>query len=180
MEIVRTGNIALIAKSNCDLEKCFTAWENVLEKNSKVTGNYSYQTNLDSLRSLTAFLNEYITVKAILIKLQYVVDDEDIAWLNERGYVIETNGFTSYVNSLNSTNSKSNNLVTKIKSKQKELLRQVKEGAQESEYTSFQQVIANLSAKLQFAVPETITLPAYNEYIRLIKLKEKHGGTNRR
>lgn len=179
MEIVKSGNIALIAKTPCDIEDCLIAWENVLEKNSRVTGSFSYQTNLDSLKSYSLFLDEYITVKAILIKLQYVVDEDDINWLAERGYIIDTAGFKNYLNSLYIVSKKSDNLVTKLKSKQKELLKQVKE-SNENDNTSFQQVIANLSAKLQFSIPETITLPAYNEYVRIIKLKEKHGGVNRR
>lgn len=181
MLITKTGNYALIAKKPADIEDCFKAWEEILQKNSKVVGSFEYQNYFELSLGYAQFLSDYITAKAILIKLRYVIDDGDIAWLGERGYMIDVDhGYSGYLNSLYIVGKKSDNLRTKIKSRFKELKDFGKTGDAPVEAYSFQEVLANLNANLNFSVNEDITLAAYNEYRRIIKAKQKqNGGLNR-
>jgi hypothetical protein len=181
MLITKTGNYALLAKKPADIEDCFKAWEEILQKNSKVCGSFEYQNYFELSQGYAQFLSDYVTSKAILIKLRYVIDDEDIAWLAERGYRVNADGgYSDYMKSLYIVGKQTDNLRTKIKSRFKELKDFGKTGDAPVESYSFQEVLANLNANLSFSVNEDITLAAYNEYRRIIKVKQKqNGGLNR-
>jgi hypothetical protein len=78
----------------------------------------------------------------------------------------------AYADSLADALTRSNNLVTQIEMKQKEMERFVSvEGF--SKRVTYEELMANLNAALGFCVQDNITLAAFNEYQRILKKRNK-------
>lgn len=175
MQIADTGNVLLVAIGKARPEKCAEAWEEIVRRNAEENGSYEYQNYMDNLREYYRLIAEHTLVKASLLKLTYKVDPQLARYLTSRGYVIrlgkqKASDSEAYANSIRSAISKSDNLVTKIKMKQKEMTSTTNLKGQ---VKSFESVMGNLIALLGFEVSANITLARYNEYKKFIKQKYK-------
>jgi hypothetical protein len=179
MDIAASGNVALICKEGAaDIEECLKLWEDILKRSCEVMGSYEYYNYIDLQECYNQLLNDYNTIKAILIKLCFIVDDGDIQYLRNKGYVINLSSATAYSDSIQAAGKKSDNIRTKILSKENELQLLGKEkGGKRQSAVEFGELVAELRA-MNFAVDHNITLAEYNGYNKIIK--RRNGRTNKR
>lgn len=163
----------LVRRGKFSPEELLTAWEAIVELSSEATGQLEYSTYKDLLVSYGELIAQYNVDKMLLLKLCLVVDDLAIGELRERGYNIATSGATAYAKSLVDAFTRSNNLVTRIEMKQKELKRFSTSVNIEQYKVTYEQILAQLNAALGFSVSENITLSAFHEYQRIIKRRNK-------
>lgn len=157
-------------------EECFIAWEEILKRNGEANNDYSYKQFLAKSIEYAKLLNDYQLIKAILIKLHFVVDDEHIALLKSKGYKIDTSSGSKYANSLSAALRKCENLITKMVMKQNELNNTLSE--KEQKPVNLEQLLAHISAGLGYEIKDDITLARYNEYKKILEAKNKQHGRN--
>jgi len=180
IHIAKTGEVGLLKSSNNTL-----AWEEIVRKNCLVNDVHEYTNYLNALRSLSLLINQYICVKAHIDKLSIPVftgskiDMKSVEYLNDKGYSIDFSSKENYVESLKSALKKRENLMTRINMKRKEIesiTTQQKTGGEEK---SMEQLLASLSFQLGFTINDDVTLARFNEYGRIIKVKNsevnRHG-----
>jgi len=66
------------------------AWERIIQKNYEVNGGFDYLNYKDTLQAYGRLVAEYNLIRCYLIKLVFLVDNDYIAFLGERGYKIKT------------------------------------------------------------------------------------------
>jgi uncharacterized protein with NRDE domain len=173
IEIANTGNLnTLIVRGKFSQSELIRAWEEIVKKNAEANQDANYDLYLDALKAYGAHMEEYNMVKAMLLCLKYFVDDEYIKALRELGYKIDTSGRQAYASSIIAAERRSDNLVTKIKTKYKELEKMTRRDVA-SEETTVGALVAQVSFGLGFNLAEDIGLAQFNEYKKL--LKEKYG-----
>lgn len=153
------------------LKQLDVIWEEIVRKNNEENGNLDFNNYFQCLKTYADLVNEYITVKACLLKLTKVsVDAATIEVLEDFGYILEVTTMDSYKKSLQIVTAKSDNLITKIMSKHKELQEFNKN---KSKPLTFAKALMQVGVGLGYSVSKDITLAEYNEAKKLIK--EKHG-----
>jgi hypothetical protein len=176
MQIADSGNVLLVAKNKARTEKCMEAWEEIVKRNAEENGSYEYQNYLDNLKQYYRLIAEHTLIKASLLKLTYKVDPELAKYLTSRGYVIrlgkrKASDSEAYANSIHAAIKKSDNLVTKIEMKRKEMTNTTN---MKGQVKNFESVMGNLISLLGFEVRgDELTLARYNEYKKFIKQKYK-------
>lgn len=169
IEIAQTGNVRLlVVKGSCPDHVLVEAFERIVKRNSECNGDYRYDAYFELLRGYSKLLAEYTTVKALLLKLSVAVVWSDIVEIRKRGYKISTTDSESYAASLYAASRRVDNLITKARSKQKEM-ENLQTGTSTPE--GFEEVLANLNFGLGFSVSENISLARYNEYRKILKAK---------
>src|SRR5690606_5244130 len=100
-------------------------WENIIKKNNEENGNFEFNNYLEAIRSYARLVNEYTIIKACITKLVYFkVDLNVVQTLEDFGYRVDlTKGKKGFDESLSAIASRSNNLITKILAKRKEIER---------------------------------------------------------
>lgn len=179
-DVIRSGDLKLLKlspiASNKELD---TVWESIIKRNNEANGNFSYSNYIEAVRSYARLINEYTVVKACVLKLAYYddVDLRAVDTLRERGYNVELEkGKQAFDESLLAISNRSNNLITKIIAKKKEIEKYNNPDGK-GEPVTFARAIMALSARLGYNVGRDITLEEYNEAKKLIK---SHGGNNQR
>jgi hypothetical protein len=145
------------------------AWERIIQKNYEVNGGFDYLNYKDTLQAYGRLVAEYNLIRCYLIKLVFLVDNDYIAFLGERGYKIKTANSIEYAESINACLIRSENLITRITMKANELKEYIKESS--GEVTTFEGIMAGLSMSLGFEIKDDITLLRFNEYKKLITKK---------
>ncbi len=169
MEIAEDGNLKrLIIKGKLNKEELMLAFEDIIRRNGEVNGSFQYLTFFQLLKSYAKFIAEYTVVKALLIKLAFVIDYKSIQEVRSRGYAIDLTNTAKYAESLTAGLRKVGNLITKATMKRKEIERL---NVEKEKSESFESILANISFALGFEVKETITLAGYNEYQRILKAR---------
>jgi hypothetical protein len=157
-------------------EQCFTAWEELLKKNSKATGNLSYLNYFNLVKSYALLIAKYNLVRACLLKLACVVDATTITLVTTQGYKIDVSSTKAYALSLDRAMRASGNLTTKITTKQKQM--DAFHGSDDNA-VSIGKIVANTNAALKYrAIDIDVLLSEYNEYSKLIK-RMQHGERGR-
>lgn len=175
MQIADSGDCLLIAIGKARPEKCMEAWEEIVRRNAEENGDYTYQNYVDNLKEYYRLIAEHTLIKASLLKLTYKVDPMLCKYLTSRGYVIRLGkqkaaDSQAYGNSIIAAVRKSDNLITKIRMKQKEMTNTTNLKGQSK---TFEAVMGNLISLLGFEVSADLTLARYNEYKKFIKQKYK-------
>lgn len=152
------------------------AWEEILKRNGEANNDYSYKQFFTKSAEYAKLLSDYQLIKAILIKLHFVIDDAHISFLGSKGYKIDTSTGSKYANSLSSALRKCENLLTKIIMRQNEISNQLNE--KEQKPVTLEQLLAHVSAGLGYEVKDDITLSRYNEYKKILEAKNKQNGRN--
>lgn len=168
----------LILKGNATEEQCIEAWESIVKKNNEQNGSFEYQTYFNNVETVAELLAEYNIVKGMLFILRYEIDYTYIEELKEFGYKISTQP-KLYEASLQAAERKSDNIITKIGIKKSEIMEMLEASGPDA---SFDNLMATLSASLEYEVNDDITLARFNEYRKIIKKKYervKSGAENR-
>lgn len=172
MEISSASNLNLLVKSGrVDKEQLYIVWENIIRANANDTGNLEYGNYFDCFKQYVYYIWLYNMVKAYIFMLSLrPYHEESLEFLASEGYAVDTTNAQTFKQTLSNAAIASNNIYSKIVSKQKQL-----EGFKSSneQQVSFGKALANVSAGIGFEVKDTITLSMYNEYNRIIK--QKHG-----
>lgn len=177
--IAETGEYDKLSKKGGHTpDECYEKWELIVRDNNKSNGNYQYSSYLDHCKAYNSLLREYNVIKATLITLCFTVDDEQITYLKKKGYVISTTSREDYVTSLNAAFRKSDNLITRIGMKKKQIEKLTNQVGITN--PTFDQLMAGL-IHAGYTVTDDITLVRYNELKKLIDKDNENGGrTGRR
>jgi hypothetical protein len=176
-DIIKTGDLNLLKKDKkrivgTNLEEI---WESIIKRHNDNNGNFDFNNYVDAIRSYAYLLSEYMIIKACLLKLSMKLNYDVVIELNERGYVIDYTTPQRFRETLQAANSRSNNLVTKIISKQKEIEKYGTKGGKGAPLT-FAKALMDLSGALGYSIPRDITLAEFDEGKKLIK--KRHGRNN--
>lgn len=157
----------LILKGKAKESELMEAWELIIRKNYEVNGGFDYINYCDLIDGYNSLLSDYNYVRATLIQLMFVVDDNYIEELRNKGYKIDTSDSIKYAESIAAALRRSENLITRLKMKSNEISEMIgRDGG--SSPASFEEIMAGLSLALKFAVPEDIKLSRFNEYKKII------------
>jgi hypothetical protein len=159
----------LVISGKATDQECLQAWERIIQKNYEANGGFDYLNYKDTLQAYGRLVAEYNLIRCYLIKLVFMVDNDYIAFLDERGYKIKTTNSIEYAESINACLIRSENLITRITMKANELKQYIKESS--GEVTTFEGIMAGLSMSLGFEIKDDITLLRFNEYKKLINKK---------
>ncbi|HTJ53726.1 MAG TPA: hypothetical protein VL443_29930 [Cyclobacteriaceae bacterium] len=188
MEIIETEDVKKIAIGEADEKTCAEEWEKLVRKNYETNGGFDYFNYVDLSKSYANILAESNIVKASILKLIalnlevgicfvepdeiFIVDNDLIDDLRNRGYKIDTTNKIKYRQSIEAALKKAENFVTRLKMKANEINEMMKDKG-EAKRASFEEIMANLSFILGFPVPDDITLCRFNEYKKIIDQKNK-------
>jgi len=76
----------LIISGSATPEEIYDRWENIIRKYNSTNGSYEFTSYVDNMKAYASLLSDYNVIKATLIKLCFVVDDEAIKYLKMKGY----------------------------------------------------------------------------------------------
>lgn len=155
------------------------AWETIVRKNQEASGSLKYDNYFTSMQDYAMMVNEYIFIKTALLELSISPNVELIEELRSRGVKLNTSGSDKFLESIGNALKKSENLVTKIVSKKKEIDAKQEERAGKEE-SSFEEIMASLVSGLGFSVSDDLTLARFNEYRKIIKKKNEKKPRNGR
>lgn len=167
-----TADYSLLCISGtCDAEVAYDKYEAIIRKNGQMNGSLEFESYLSNYTTLAKYMAEYNTVKSMLTVLLFIIDNAYIAFLNKKGYRINTDSASGYAKSITAAGRKADNLQSKIASKVKEMERK---GSQNTgSPRTFDDVMAELTASIGFSVPEEVTLARYNGYQKVIRDRNK-------
>ena len=173
MDVSATGNVRLLIRSgNPTAAMCANQWENVVKANSISQGKQEYTVLLREYKAYNRLLRDYNGIKAHLTILCYSIQWESIQYVRSKGYKIDTTNSKTFAESLAVALNKSNNIISKLITKQNELVRMIDENKKAAEHKeTFETLMAALSFNLGYAVADDITLSRYNEYLKIIEKK---------
>lgn len=160
----------MVISGSASADQAFDAWETIIRRNSRLNGTSEFDSYLNDLKGYAQYLADFNTIKSMLHVLLFEIDDGYIDYLKSRGYYINTSGARAYEESLYRCIQQSENIKSKIKSKLKAL---EKRSAEAGPPTSFEEIMASLCAALGFHVPDDLKLARYNQYLKLLKDRNK-------
>lgn len=173
IEIATTGNLRLLIKRGYPTEiELLKAWENLVKENAKANNDHTYSAYESNLKRYGKLLADYELVRLSLMKLILVVDDECLLYLKSKGFKINTETATGYVDSINLALHRSNSYLTRIKMKLNEL-NEMKADQDKTQPKSIEEILGSLSSTLGFNIPEDVTLARFNEYKKVAKKKQE-------
>jgi len=177
IQIARSEEYTLLIKTGTYTKaECFEAWEKILQRQSKLTGDFTYINYLDTLKQLWNLIRNYNIIQACLIKLQFMIDLSMIKYLAQEGYEIKNGPDGTIALSLKRAFQKSKSFLTKIETRQKQL----KDFGKTSDGDSRDSTVADIIAPLVLNganVDEDISLSMFNAINKTIK---RQNGTRNR
>jgi hypothetical protein len=162
---------ALILSGKPSQDQIVKTWEEIIKQNSRVNGDFEYESFLQLLQGYAMLLAEYTIVRAMLLKLAFVIDFPMIREVRLRGYKLVLTDSLSYAESISVCMRRVDSLVTQARMKYNELQRNYGEKKGGTKNANFEEVMAGLSMSLGFSVEDTITLSRFNEYKKMINRK---------
>ncbi len=174
MQISEQGNFKLLVKRGIATdEQCLAAWEKIVQANEKAVGKNQFMSYMELSQSYLALIHEHQFVKLILMRLSLAFDNKLCEELKGLGYNLNLKP-DKYRQSLSDCMNNSNNLITQILLKRKEL-EKVTEENKDSKVT-FEDAIAETSFHVGFELKNDITLAQFNAYRKTIEKKNKNNG----
>lgn len=175
--MVKTSNLNLLKlHPNRQVKELEIKWEEIIRKNNEENGNFDFNNYFQALKKYASLVAEYTVVKACLLRMTIKAEVKTIETLREYGYIVDLNP-DNFNQSMQVINARSNNLLTKILSKQKELENFLKGSDSKARPITFAKAIMHLSSGLGFSVGKDILLAEYNEAKKIIK--ERNGRDNK-
>lgn len=166
--IAKTNDLKLLIKKGIfTASQLSTAWEKLVEQNSKNTGNNSHSIYFNQIQGYYKLLNKHYRIKTALMSLAIKVDYDMVAYLNKEGYSIKISNQYEYEKSITNSLNKSKNLITKLESKKAEIDRL--KGKGDGKSSTLGEILSDLSYHLGYQVDKNLTLSEYNEYKKIIK-----------
>lgn len=179
--IANTGQFNLLSKTpTTNTDACAQAWESIVRKNSEVNGSFAYVNYLQTFKAYEQLRCDALIINAILSKLFFKIDIDDIAFLKRKGYKLDTtHGDHAFIKSLEQAIIKSASIATRLKMKQNELKQFQGNKDEKKKETSFPSLIANLNLNLGMVESDEILLSKYNEYNKILKARQSDGRNKR-
>ena len=182
---MESGDLRLLIIEGEPTEKeAIEAWDKIIVKNNELNGGYDFINYVDTLQGYSITLAEYNLIKAMLLKLValnieariniehddlFIQDEYLISELKKRKYKIDTSSASNFWKTLAEALQKSESIQTRLKIKIHELEEFTKG---EGTGTTFDELLANVSAALGFVIPDDITLARFNEYRKILKRQQ--------
>lgn len=178
MLISEKGDYTLLKiKGVATYEQLIQAWENIVKLNEKANNNFTFYNFLELNQSYLELIREHQFVKLCLLRLYLKYDQALVEELRSMGYSIEDNKDpVAFFNSLSNCLENSNNLITQIQLKQKEMQLLTEEN--KGNRATFEDILAETGYQIGFALKEDITLAQFNGYRKIIN-KKNSGKKNR-
>lgn len=175
MHIVETGEYdkLMLPGTKATPDECYEQWEVIIRANNKANGSIEFSAYIDHVTAYNSLLRTYNSVKASLIKLCFVVDNNDIQYLMANGYKIDDTDRETYTNSLTAAFKRSDNLITRIRMKGKQIEALGSKTVNDKNPT-FNSLIAGL-IHAGYNVNEDIKLAVYTELKRLVDKQNENG-----
>lgn len=167
IEIVNTGKTELLGGLDYN-----EAWLQIIKDNAEATDNSQFNFYTKTFLKKSALAAKYLVEKASLLMIAIKVDEVIINDLRLRGYKINTNNDKKYLESINAGLRRVSNLSTKIglaNSQMEEIIAMAKSVKRKSA----DELLAEVSAGLGFAVDDNVTLARFNEYSKIVANKNK-------
>lgn len=170
IEIAETADyMLLIISGKPTPDESFDQWEQIIQKNSSINGSTEYRSYYDNLKHYNKLLREFNAIKATITILYFEIDNDMVEYLRSKGYKIDLSSSEAYATSLNAAMNRSNNLISKIESRYKAIVKANEQSKGSNQQTSFASLLANLNMTLGFKEDDTLLLATYNEYNKRIK-----------
>lgn len=188
LKIVETGNLKYLYKSTdysnlISVKSLSDLWDSIVIEYADIEGASSLSEGFKLDIEIKQLQNLYNIVKAMLRLLilaspnnvnsdyaklasKYIID------LKNLGYEIDLTNSDSYKKSIYRADKKANNIITRIRIKQKSL-DQINKESSTGEKVSFEKVYTNLVASLNINISENITVKQYCEYKEIIRKRVK-------
>jgi len=175
IEVAETSDYKkLIKRGEPTEDQCAEAWENIIQRNGQNSGNQGYNNHLNDANTYTALLSEYLFMRSALTKLLYVIDYQLIKYCEKNfGYRFALTSTEDYAQSLFAVSRRVDSLATRIKMHQNKM--QAASTVQQSGKSSFHEAIAVLIDAFKVDFRDDITLAKYNELVKILKQRHKHG-----
>lgn len=162
-------------------------WGEIILEYGHLDQNLAVAAHFEDHKVLLQLENAYTVLKAMIRTLMFVSPGSNnpewadlannyIKDLRKLGYIIDITSSKAYKESLYAADRKSNQLVTRIKMKRNEIKNYSEDPDQEGdprEKVTFDQVITQLSAALQFNLSDNLTVSRYCEYRKTLKARNK-------
>lgn len=176
MDIAKTGNVhQLLIKGEATKEQLVDAFEKIVCENGKQNGDFKYNSYFALMKGYAELIARYTVTKVLLTKLGIqgfaFLDFAAVMEIRERGHVVNLENETKFVESLYSISRQVDNLVTKARSKQKEMEKLAAAGQSKSEQSIFD-IIANTNFGLGGNyININSTLAEYNAWKKVLRQK---------
>jgi len=152
-------------------------WLQIIKDNAEATDNEQFTFYTKTFLKKSALAAKYLVEKASLLMIAIKVDEVIINDLRSRGYKIDTSDDKKYLNSINAGLRRVSNLTTKIglaNSQMEDIIAMAKSVKRKSA----DELLAEVSAGLGFAIDDNVTLARFNEYSKIVAKKNKADGRN--
>jgi hypothetical protein len=171
LQIASTANYGLLLKSGAaPSDHLINVWGQIVKRNSQITGSLDYNSYVRLLKTYGGLDADYKIARSYIMMLHLVIDDGQIAWLNEHGYVIDGKATNEvFQQQLVAAQTKVGNMVNKIKNKLKELNDLRKDKADGEDSANLEEILASMSFHLGFSLDQEITLARYNQFNKILK-----------
>ncbi len=169
LEIAQTSNYGLLVIEGRPSDKQLAEqWEAIVVRNSQANG-FSLENYEDDLKTYAELLGTYEKVRLSLLECMFVIDNETIAFLEEKGFKLDRSSASKYAKSIQACLQKSKNILTKLKTKYNEIQASNTVDKKAPVKTSVEEVLANISVSMGFNVEPTVTLARFNEYKKIVR-----------
>ncbi len=174
IEIAQTGKFRKLLRSGTfDHEECLTRWELIVKEHQEMTGNTQYNELFYLQQGYHQLLAQHAIVRALLLTMRLDPDEATFNELNKRGYRLILTTRPAYLMSYKIAEARCKNIVTKATMKLKELER-AQEVTEKVKGKSFDAIMVELNMAIApDHASDDISLSRYNEYVRLIKERNK-------
>jgi hypothetical protein len=173
-QVAKSGNLELIQiTGKYNPEKCFEVWDEIIKRNAEESGSGKYNSFLDKSKSYNQLFADLQTIKGMLMYLCIRKNQEYIDYLGSRGYKIPTDkGEEAYMEAVYACMIKSDNIVTKLNSKQKEIVSITEEKPGKEETLAVMLVYLSYALGLSYTLKEDLLLAEYNAFQKILKAKQ--------
>jgi hypothetical protein len=176
MELAKSGELErLVIYGKASYRECELAWEQIIRRANKANNSQDFANYVEAYRYYLQLIKDYDRIRAALIVLRIEVDDELITFLKGKGLIIDTSTGSTFLNSILLAEKRARAFETKIKMRQNDLALMTRSEGDTVE-TTFEEVLANVSVLIGFAVDPEIKLAGYNEYMKIIRKRSKQNG----
>lgn len=168
----------LIINGSPSREQLVEAWETIVTLNGKNSGNFQYDAYKRLYIGYWNIIAKHLVIRASLLKLCFVIDYEIVQDIRSRGYALSLDNSEAYKETLVAGLTKSENLITRAELRKNEIERDFPKQDNGSSL-SFDKVMAELSIQIApTLVTDDITLSRYNEYLKIIRERNKNREAN--
>jgi len=175
IEVAQTENLnLLIISGDATKKELSDRWNEIVIRNAQVNG-VGIDDYEENLKTYAGLLADYETVRLSLLECMFVIDEDTLLYLASKGYRLDTSSASKYAESIQNCLQKSKNILTKLKTKFKQIQESSKDNQERvSSKTTIEEILANISVALGFSVDPHVTLARFNEYKKIVKKRSEN------